>query len=177
MTLNTSRFKSRLDEFDSMKDLEHQDRSNWDKDLIKTGLYYLEFSTEQNEVSIYHILATISAQHCTAPTFESTNWKSILSLYDMLIKIDKSPIVQLNRVIVLSKTTNPKTALKHLNNIKDNPFFKTYLPYYTTQAVLHFQNDQAKIAIKHLNEALNLSLEKSNKAHIHNMIQKYSEKI
>lgn len=176
MTLNTSRFKSRLDESGTIKDLEHQDRTEWDKDLIKKGLLYLEFAAEQNEISIYHILATISAQHCTAPTYEATDWESILSLYDMLIEIDGSPIVQLNRAIVLSKTDSPKKALEELDSIKDNPAFHSYLPYYTTKAELHFQNNETEPAVELLQEALKLPLEESNKTLILSKIQDYSKK-
>lgn len=176
MTLNTSRFKSRMDESGIIKDLEHQDRNEWDKDLIKKGLYYLEFAAEQNEISIYHILATISAQHCTAPTYDATDWGSILSLYDMLIEIDGSPIVQLNRTIVLSKTDSPKKALQELESIKDNPAFHSYLPYYTSKAELHFQNNETGPAIELLHEALKLPLEESNKTLILSKIQDYSKK-
>lgn len=176
MTLNTSRFKSRLDEFDNVKDLEHQDRKQWNLALIKKGLYYLEFAAEQNEVSIYHLLATISAQHCTAPTYETTDWESILSLYDMLMDIDKSPIVQLNRAIVLSKTASPKEALRQLNTIESTPVFDTYLPYYTTKAALHYQNNEALIAINFLNKALKLPLEEKTKSLIYNTIKDYSRK-
>lgn len=176
MTLNISRFNSRIDEFDNLLDLKHQNRTKWDKDLIKTGLYYLEFSTEQNEISIYHILATISAHHCTALTYESTDWESILSLYDLLTEIDKSPIILLNRAVVLSKTSSPKRALEQLVTIEKNSKFHSYLPYYTTKAELHFQNNQPKTAIRLLNEALKLPLGSNRKCLINNKLKEYSKK-
>jgi RNA polymerase sigma-70 factor (ECF subfamily) len=175
MTLNTSRFNSRMDEFDNLLDLEHQQRSQWDKELIKKGLYYLEFAAHQNEVSIYHILATISALHCTASDYKSTDWISILHMYDMLIEIDKSPIVLLNRAVVISKTSNPKKALEQLEKIKDNSTFHSYLPYYTTKAELHFRNNQQKIAIELLNRALKLPIGKNHKSFINKRLQEYSE--
>lgn len=176
MTLNASRFKSRLDVLNNIIGLEHQDRSLWDQDLIKNGLYYLEFAAAQNEVSIYHILATISAQHCTARTYDSTDWESILSLYDMLVEIDKSPLVRLNRAVALSKTAGPAEALRALSSIKDSTEFSGYLPYYTTKADLHFQNQEVRIAIQLLHQALKLPLEKKNKTLIYNKINEYSEK-
>ena len=77
-----------LDEYNEMIDLENQDRNEWNQELIRKGISYLQLSIEQNEISIYHILATISAHHCTAKDFRSTDWKSILSLYDNLIEFD-----------------------------------------------------------------------------------------
>ncbi len=177
MTLNVSRFDSRTDESNNLLDLESQDRSKWNQDLIKKGLYYLEFAAAQREISIYHILATISAHHCTATTYESTDWESILSLYDMLIEIDKSPIVQLNRVIVLSKVSDPKTALKQLNNIKNNSVFQSYLPYYTTRAELHFENNEVSLAIDLLNQALKLTKKEQHKTLINNRLHHYEKKI
>ncbi|WP_101450302.1 RNA polymerase sigma factor [Aquimarina sp. MAR_2010_214] len=177
MIFNTSRFKSRIDEFDNILDLEHQDRNQWDKELIKKGLYYLEFATQQNEVSIYHILATISAHHCTALDFKSTDWKSILSLYDMLIKIDNSPIVLLNRAIVFSKTASPKKALQQLEKIKDNSVFSSYFPYYTTKATLHFQNKESKKAKKLLDDALKKFDTRNHKHLINKVLNDFSGNI
>jgi len=177
MTLNSARFDSRIDEYENLLDLEHQERSKWHKELIKKGLYYLEFAAEQNEVSIYHILATISAHHCTASTYENTDWDSILSLYDLLIEIDKSPIVLLNRAIVLSKTNTPSKGLEELAKIKDNIAFHSYLPYYTTMAELHFQNLEPKIAIKFLKSALKLPLDENHKVLISNKLYEYSRNI
>lgn len=176
MSLNTARFDSRTDEFDNTIDLKHQDRRKWNKDLIKKGLYYLEFATKQNEVSMYHILATISAQHCTAASFETTDWDSILSLYNMLASLDNSPIILLNRAVVLSKTHGVKQALEELYKIKDSTTLHSYLPYYTTKAELHFQNNEVDIAIKLLNEALKLPFEKRHKSLIYSKIKEYSKK-
>lgn len=176
MSLNASRFRSRTDEFDNIIDLEHQDRGKWDRQLITKGLYYLEFATKKNEVSIYHILATISAQHCTAPTFQATDWKSILSLYDMLADIDPSPIILLNRAIVISKTSGIKDALLQLDKIKDHTALRAYLPYFTTRAELHFQNNEPEIATNLLNEALNLPIKKSHKSLINKRLKIYSKK-
>ncbi len=177
MTLNAARFDSRLDEFDNLLDLKHQERAKWDKELIKRGLYYLEFATKQNEVSIYHILATISAHHCTAMNYESTDWDSILSLYDLLIEIDKSPVILLNRAVVLSKTSSPQKALEQLSKIKDNSTLNTYLPYYTTKAELHFQNQESDMAIELLNNALKLPLQAKHRMLIHGKRNEYSKNI
>ncbi|MBG6129999.1 RNA polymerase sigma-70 factor (ECF subfamily) [Aquimarina sp. EL_43] len=177
MSLNTSRFDSRIDKSNNLLNLEHQDRNKWDKALIKKGLYYLEFSAKQNEISIYHILATISAHHCTAKTYESTDWESILALYDLLVDIDNSPLVLLNRVVVIAKLTNSQEALEQLNNIEGDSIFLSYLPYYTTKAELHFKNNEPKIAIELLNNALKLPLNKNSKALINNRLKEYSKKI
>ncbi|SNZ00569.1 RNA polymerase sigma factor [Flagellimonas pacifica] len=177
MLFNTARFISRMDELSNSISLEHQDRTKWDRKLIKKGLTHLAFAAEQNEVSIYHLLATISAQHCTAPTYETTDWDGILSLYDMLVEIEDSPIVQLNRTIVLSKVSGPKVAIAQLKNIETHPSLQGYLPFYTSCAVLYYQNHQIKKAIELLNTALKLPIGKHRKSLINNKIKEYSKNI
>jgi len=176
MYFNTARFSSRINELEHLVTLELQDRNNWDKDFIQNGLNYLSFATQQNYVSIYHILATISAHHCTAKDYESTDWKGILGLYDNLIQIDSSPIVKLNRAVVLAMTSTPQKALKEIDEIDDQSFFKSYLPYYTVKAELLSQNKEYKKAVNLLNSALNLSPNKTIKAEISEKIALLREK-
>ena len=176
MSLNASRFKSRIDEQNIIINLENQDRSKWNKDLIKQGLHYLEISAKQNEVSIYLILATISAHHCTTTSYKNTDWKGILSLYDMLTSLDKSPIILLNRAVVISIISGADKALKEIDMIKDTAIFDTYLPYYTTKAELHFRNNEKKIAEKLLQKALKLPIGNEYKSFINNKLNEYHKK-
>ncbi|MGX1929215.1 RNA polymerase sigma factor [Flagellimonas sp. 2504JD4-2] len=177
MLFNTARFNSRLDELSNTISLEHQDRSKWDQAMIKKGLTHLAFAAEQKEISIYHLLATISAQHCTAATFESTDWKGILSLYDMLLEIDDSPIIQLNRIIVLSKISGAKAAIEQLKRIENHSSLNTYLPYFTSSAELYFQDKQPKKAIELLEKALELQIGDNRKLLISKKIEGYSKNI
>ena len=108
MYLNSSRFKARTSDRGDILTLAEQDRSQWDLDLMQKGFVFLEKSTVNNTLSIYHILAAISAYHCAARDFESTDWKSILSLYDKLVQIDCTPIVMLNRAIVVAKVNGAR---------------------------------------------------------------------
>lgn len=173
MTLNASRFKARTDTNNTIVSLKYQDRQHWDKTLIHKGLTYLELSTQQNNVGHYHILATISAHHCTAKNFEVTDWKSILDLYDYLIAIDNSSIVHLNRIIAISEVYGAKVALKALDAIKDTTVLSTYLPYYTTKAELHFKNNEKNKARKLLNQALDLPLKGNSNLLINSILKKY----
>jgi len=125
---------------------------------------------------MYHILATISAHHCTASTFESTDWQNILALYDMLKKIDPSPIVLLNRAVILSKTANVKKALEQLDEIKNIQIIQSYMPYYTTRAELHFMNKEPEKAAELLNNALKLSSKEKHIRLIYKKLKEYSEK-
>ena len=157
MYLNTSRFKSRTDDKGNIFTMAEQDRALWDRSLMKKGFYYLEKSTTDSDLSIYHILAAISAYHCSAKDFESTDWNSILYLYDKLITIDASPVVLLNRAIVISKVNSARKGLEELEKIRDSPAMKSYHLYYSTQAELCIQINEFHKASESLKKAIQLS--------------------
>ncbi len=147
MFLNASRFQARQDGEGNLLTMAEQDRSLWDRQMQGVGLRYLQRSTETGDLSIYLILATISANYCVAPDYESTDWKNILSLYDSLIQLDSSPLILLNRAISLAKVEGPKKALAELERIKDLPSIKSYHLFYSTQAEFYKQlNDMANAA-------------------------------
>ena len=157
MYLNASRFRARTDENQRILTMAEQNRSSWDRSLIQKGFSYLEKSSFDKNISIYHILAAISAQHCAAPDFESTDWKTILSLYDSLIEIDHSPVVLLNRAIALSKVAGAEQALTELDKIKDNPAMASYHLFYSTKAEFYIQTGDFQEAADCLKRAIGLS--------------------
>ena len=102
MKLNAARFISQLSEDNEAITLKNQDRSKWNQSLIGSGIQNLNKSMYENQVSKYLIMAAISANHCAAKTYAETQWDQILILYDQLVKIEDSPIVQLNRSVAKS---------------------------------------------------------------------------
>lgn len=117
MCFQASRFDSRLGEDDSIILLQQQDRRKWDHDLIRMGYHYLNRSSVGDQLSIYHIESAIAAEHCLAPDFESTNWKSMLRLYDYLMEYKPIPIVQLNRAIILGQLQTLPAAIHSIHQI------------------------------------------------------------
>ncbi len=157
MYLNATRFKSRTSETGSILTMAEQDRKKWDLSLMQKGFYYLEKSTIHRTLSIYHILAAVSAYHCSAPDFASTDWKSILSLYDKLIQIDDSPVVLLNRAIVLAKVNGTLSGLQELEKIKESPALSTYHLFHSTQAEFYLQMNEFGKASVSFERAIELS--------------------
>lgn len=157
MYLNACRFKSRTDDQGNILTMAQQDRSLWDRVLMEKGFSYLEKSTGHDSLSIYHMLAAISAYHCSAQDFGSTDWKSILSLYDRLVRMDHSPVILLNRAIAVSKVEGAYRALTELEKIKNSPTLASYHLFHSTQAELYIQIDEYKEASHCLEKALDLS--------------------
>jgi RNA polymerase sigma factor (sigma-70 family) len=156
MYLNASRFKARMNDKGEILTMADQDRAQWDRTLMQKGFYYLEQSSNKN-ISVYHVLATISAYHCSAANYGSTDWPSILSLYDKLLLIDSSVVVLLNRTIALSKVEGPAKAIEELQKIKNDPALRSYHLLYSTLAEFYIELGNFKEAISYLEKAIDLS--------------------
>jgi RNA polymerase sigma factor (sigma-70 family) len=157
MFINASRFKARQDLQGNLLSLEEQDRSLWDQRMIGIGLAHLVEATTNESISIYHILAAIAAQYSIAPTYGSTDWQRILSLYDNLVQLDSSPIVLLNRAIVLAKVEDEKHGLAELRKLKDLPAFRSYHLFYSTEAEFYMLAGDYGNAIVSLEQAIQLA--------------------
>jgi len=117
MCFQSSRFDSRIGEDNSIILLQYQNRSKWDHELIRLGYYYLNLSATGDQLSIYHIESAIAAEHCLAPDFDSTNWQSLLRLYDCLLERKPTPAVRLSRAIVLSQLQDTPSAIDAILDI------------------------------------------------------------
>ena len=113
MSFNAARFESRVDQDGRLIPLDLQDRSRWDWDLISQGFGYLRDSSRMETVvaSRFHLEAAIAARHCSATTFSDTDWDSICNLYDRLLLVQPSPIVELNRAVAISYRSAPAEAI------------------------------------------------------------------
>lgn len=139
MMLNASRFEARIDENGRAVELADQDRKLWNQTLMTKGFEYLTRSTEEDHLNKYHVLAAISASHCSAETFEDTNWDRILSLYDHLLKLDQSPMVWLNRTVAVKHVRGPEAALKELQPLKEKPSLKKHHLLYAIEASFYVE--------------------------------------
>jgi RNA polymerase sigma-70 factor (ECF subfamily) len=176
MLLNASRYKARIVN-GSILDLEEQDRTFWNQEMIAQGLRQLELAVVANTVSIYHILATISAHHCTANDYQSTDWTGILELYDNLKELDQSPVVYLNRIVALSMVKGPEIGLQELETLPGKERLRDHLPFYTTKAQLLFEAGKTQSAIGILQGALNREFSEASKELIYNQLNKFQKKV
>ncbi|HMG15569.1 MAG TPA: sigma-70 family RNA polymerase sigma factor [Saprospiraceae bacterium] len=157
MQLNASRFNARLDSEGSILTLEEQNRAHWNYELMEEGFVSLKLSTLNEQISSYHILATISAYHCSAVSYKDTDWKSILALYDNLLIIDSSAVVKLNRIIALSKVKGEEKAIIDLKALEDSTFLRSYYLYYATLSSFYIELKQYNDAIPVLKTAIELA--------------------
>jgi RNA polymerase sigma-70 factor (ECF subfamily) len=95
-----------------------QDRSRWNRELLREGLMALRRARSLGGRGPYVLQAEIAAAHVTAPTWESTEWATILAAYDALAEISPSPIVALNRAIAVSMLAGPSAGLAALTALE-----------------------------------------------------------
>lgn len=92
--------------------LEHQDRTLWDQDQIAEGLALVETALRlPGRPQSYAVQAAIAALHARAPSFGDTDWRQIAGLYEVLLRISPSPVIELNRAAVVSMVDGPGRAL------------------------------------------------------------------
>ena len=164
MCFQASRFESRLDENQSIVLLHEQDRNKWNQPLIALAYQFLSRSSEGDELSIYHLEAAIAAEHCLSPSFQSTNWQRLLGLYDLLLERKKTPVVLLNRSVVLAQTGNPDAAIEAIHQIPGlEKLLSTQYIYSAVLGDLHLQAGNLDKAKEMLGKAYTLTTSQAEK--------------
>src|SRR5688572_20249795 len=110
MCFHSSRFAARKNEEGEMILYQDQDETLWNQELIIKGIYFLREAAKGNEVSKYHIEASIGYWH-TIKSDTKEKWDNILQLYNQLLILEYSPIAALNRTYALSKVKGKQEAI------------------------------------------------------------------
>ena len=111
MLLQESRRAARTSADGDLVLLEDQDRSLWHQDLITEGLALVTRALSTQRIGPYSIQAAIAAVHAAAAEAAKTDWAQIVGLYDVLIRIEPSPIVALNRAVAVAMRDGPLAGL------------------------------------------------------------------
>jgi len=166
MCFHASRFDARLNEIGESILYEEQNRDLWNDELIAKGNYFLIESAKGNEVSKYHLEASIAYWHATKIEYDH-KWENILQLYNKLLLVDYSPIVALNRTYALSKAKGKQVAIIEAEkiNLLDNHLYHSLL------GNLYTDIDNVK-AILHFKKVLSLLKNNNDKVVIENHIAK-----
>jgi RNA polymerase sigma-70 factor (ECF subfamily) len=94
--------------------LSEQERSRWDREMIRRAVRHLEASGTGGSVSRFHLEAGIAACHALAPSDGATDWERILALYDHLLALTPSPVIALNRTVAVGRVLGPEEGLRAL---------------------------------------------------------------
>lgn len=163
MLLNAARIPARVDDEGNLLRLQEQDRSKWNQAMIAQGMYHFATSASGEDLTEYHLQAGISAYHCSAPNYESTNWPQILGLYNRLIELDNSPVVALNRAIVIANVHGPQAGLDAMKDIEDLDKLESYYLLYAAMGEFEERLNHLPAAAAHFRKAMELAELKSEK--------------
>lgn len=111
LLLSDSRRSARFGEEGSIILLRDQDRGQWDRQRIEEGQALMKQCLERNEPGPYQLQAAIQAVHADARSFEATDWRQIVGIYDQLMAVTRSAVVALNRAIAVGELNGPEAAL------------------------------------------------------------------
>src|SRR5688572_27020676 len=110
MLLQESRHAARTSPTGELILLENQDRSLWNREQIAEGLALLEKALKSQRFGPYTLQAAIAAVHAEAGSVAATDWRQIVALYDRLLRIQPSPVVQLNRAVAIAMRDGPEAG-------------------------------------------------------------------
>jgi RNA polymerase sigma-70 factor, ECF subfamily len=112
MTLHESRRTARTSPTGELVLLEQQDRSLWDRGNIEEGIALVERALASRRFGPYTLQAAIAAVHAEAPSAAETDWAHIVALYELLLRVEPSPIIELNRAVAVAMRDGPAKGLE-----------------------------------------------------------------
>jgi RNA polymerase sigma-70 factor (ECF subfamily) len=111
MLLHESRRKARTSATGELVLLEEQDRTTWDRAQMAEGIALLERAIGSRRIGPYTLQAAIAAVHAEATSASETDWAQIVGLYEVLVRADPSPVVELNRAAAVAMRDGPESGL------------------------------------------------------------------
>ena len=117
MLLHESRRAARTSPAGELVLLDEQDRSLWNRDRIAEGSALLERALSSRRFGPYTLQAAIAAVHAEAPDAAATDWAQIVGLYDVLMRADPSPVIELNRAAAVAMRDGPAAGLALIDAI------------------------------------------------------------
>jgi len=136
MLLHESRRLARQNAVGDIVLLEDQNRQLWNRDMIEEGERWIERSLATRRFGFYNIQAAISAVHATARAAADTDWNQIVSLYDVLLRIESSPVIELNRGVAVAMRDGPQAGLTIVESLLNRGELANYPLAYAAQGEL-----------------------------------------
>ena len=134
MLLQESRRAARTSPTGELILLEHQDRSLWNREQIAEGVALLAKALQSRRFGSYALQAAIAAVHAQAESVAVTDWRQIVALYDQLVRIQPSPVVELNRAVAIAMRDGPEAGLTHIDAVLEHGELANYYLAHSARA-------------------------------------------
>ena len=136
MLLTDARREARTDPDGVPISLEDQDRHRWDPEKISEGGVLVTQALAARPLGQYAVQAAIAALHDEAPDVATTDWSQVVALYDVLLRLTPSPVVELNRAVAVALRDGPAAGLVLVDRVAAAPELRGYHPLLTARADL-----------------------------------------
>jgi RNA polymerase sigma-70 factor, ECF subfamily len=157
MLLHESRRKARTSSDGQILLLDQQDRSSWNQDHISEGLQLVERALSTRRFGVYSLQAAIASVHAQAKNAEDTDWDQIVGLYEVLLRLDPSPIVELNRAVAVAMRDGARAGLELVDKLISSGDLEDYNLIYAARADLCRRLGKKREAREAYKQALKLS--------------------
>jgi RNA polymerase sigma-70 factor (ECF subfamily) len=137
MLLQESRRAARTSPTGELILLENQDRSLWNREQIAEGVALLEKALKSRRFGAYTLQAAIAALHAEAESAAATDWRQIVALYDQLLRIQPSPVVQLNRAVAIAMCDGPEAGLAQIDTVLEHGELVNYYLAHSARADMY----------------------------------------
>jgi RNA polymerase sigma-70 factor (ECF subfamily) len=134
MLLQESRRAARTSPTGEMILLENQDRSLWNREQIAEGVALLAKALKSRRFGAYTLQAAIAAVHAETRSVAATDWRRIVALYDQLVRIQPSPVVQLNRAVAIAMRDGPEAGLADIDAVLEHGELADYYLAHSARA-------------------------------------------
>ena len=155
--LTDARRETRVTPAGELTLLADQDRARWDRAAIEEGIPLVREALRRRPPGRFALMAAIAAVHSEAPSWEETDWREVVTLYDVLVSLWPSPVVALNRAVAVGFAEGPEAGLEALDALGAEPQLAGYAYLAAARADLLRRlerTDEARLAYE---EALHLS--------------------
>ncbi len=134
MLLHDSRRETRVDDAGELVLLGEQDRSKWNRAQIAEGLALVDQALRLRRPGSYQVQASIAALHAEASSPAHTDWRQIAVLYELLLRYEHTPVIDLNRAVAVSFARTPRDGLALIDSIGSTGALQSYAPFHVARA-------------------------------------------
>lgn len=166
MLLHSARAPARAGDDGELITLEDQDRSLWDHGRIEEGTAIVERALRRGRVGAYQVQAAIAALHAGAPRAEATDWPQIAALYAVLLRLQPSPVVRLNRAVAVGMAFGPPAGLALVDDIAARGDLEEYHLLEAARAELLARDDRVEEAERSYRRAIELCCNPVERDHL-----------
>jgi RNA polymerase sigma-70 factor (ECF subfamily) len=157
MLLHESRREARTSATGEVVLLDEQDRSRWSRGMIAEGVGLVERAMRSRQFGPYTLQAAIAAIHAEAQTAAETDWAEIVGLYDVLLRADPSPVIELNRAAAVGMRDGPEAGITLIDAILARGELDEYPLAHSARAELCRRSGRIAEAVESYQRALSLS--------------------